>query len=273
MRLLRPSDLRRLDCLGGLGRIVAIVCAACLQALPPSVSAQTPTHIYAPGWGLTLQTDGTGFYNDLARLLFDRAVGDSRYEILPYRRTVRAFLNNRESCLFPISYDFLIGGGQMTSRVGFIESAPVVRSPVHLFAAPGAPAPRGKAAVTGKSVAYAAGSAVPAFFDGFEAHFAAVDDEVDKARMLLAGRVDLLAAALPDAEFVFRSLGAELPPYDPAFAIERSALYLACHDTAANRAFTARLNARLASLRQAGALATFLRSQGLDPVTYLPDSP
>lgn len=42
-----------------------------------------PTHIFATDWGLTLKGDGTGFYNDLAQLIFSPDIGRSTMKSCP----------------------------------------------------------------------------------------------------------------------------------------------------------------------------------------------
>jgi len=254
-----------------LGICLKLVCFACLTCVSLHGQADSnATHIYAPDWGLTLQEDGSGFYNDLARFLLQTdEVGAVIYEIMPYRRTNRTFFADTESCMYPTNFDFLISGGQLASKEGYISGRPLITNSIRVFAPHGVTPPAAKADVAGKSVAYAMGAGTPKLFEGIPAFFIAVADEVDKGRMLLNRRVDLLTAALPDAEFVFRELGTPLPPYDPGLNLDDSPVYFACHDTPSNRQFLRRLDARVETLVGRGAMAAFLRSHGLDPSVYL----
>jgi len=227
------------------------------------------THIFATDWGLTLKADGTGFYNDLAQLLFAPEIGAVDYEILPYRRAKRHFFEEAGACFYPSSIEYLSTTGDMIAAPDFIESGSMLRNRIHLFAAPGKPAPRTKEDVNGKRVAYAMGSKIPYALPDTTALFIAVADEVDKAEMLLTGRVDILAAAMPDVKFVFDSLGAEMTPYDPDFVIAGSGIGVVCHNTPENAFFLTQLNRRKAMLVRSGKLSVFLEDRGLSPADYL----
>lgn len=227
------------------------------------------THIYATDWGLTLKADGTGFYNDLAQLLFSPEIGSVDYEILPYRRAKRHFFEEAGACFYPSSLEYLATTGDMEHARDFIESGSILRNRIHLFSAPGKPAPRNREDVNGKRVAYAMGSKIPYALPDTTALFIAVADEVGKAEMLLTGRVDIISAALPDVKFVFDSLGVEMAPYDPDFVIAGAGIGVVCHNTPENVFFLAQLERRMTQLKQTGRLHKFLSDSGLDPDDYL----
>lgn len=241
--------------------------------LAPALQADDPithrTHVYATDWGLTLKADGTGFYNDLAQLLFSPEIGAVDYEILPYRRAKRHFFDEAGACFYPSSIEYLTATGDMESAPDFIESGSMLRNRIHLFAAPGKPAPRSKEDVNGKRVAYAMGSKIPYALPDTTALFIAVADEVDKAEMLLTGRVDIISAALPDVKFVFESLGADMAPYDPDFVIAGSGIGVVCHNTPENAFFLTQLNRRRATLVRSGKFSQFLEERGLPASDYL----
>lgn len=256
--------------------LIPLLLAAAFFAAPfaaPATRADDPithrTHIFATDWGLTLKADGTGFYNDLAQLLFAPEIGAVDYEILPYRRAKRHFFEEAGACLYPSSLEYLTATGDMHDSTGFTDSSSMLINRIHLFVAFGKPAPTDKAAVNGKRVAYAMGSKIPHAFPDTTALFIAVADEVDKAQMLLSGRVDMIAAALPDVKFVFDSLGAEIAPYDPDFIIAGSGIGVVCHDTPETALFLTALERRMEQLKRTGRLQKFLSDQGLDPKEYL----
>ncbi|WP_020397948.1 hypothetical protein [Kordiimonas gwangyangensis] len=228
-----------------------------------------PTHIFATDWGLTLKGDGTGFYNDLAQLIFSPDIGPIDYEILPYRRAKRHFFEEAGACFYPSSMEYLTTTGDMVNAPDFIESGSMLNNRIHLFAAPGKPAPRTKEDVNGKRVAYAMGSKIPYALQGTTALFIAVADEVDKAEMLLTGRVDIISAAMPDVKFVFDSLGAEIAPYDPDFVIAGSGIGIVCHNTPENALFLTQLDRRKVMLQQTGKLKRFLEERGLSAMEYI----
>ena len=227
-------------------------------------------HIMATDWGLTLKSDGTGFYNDLARLVLPKNLGQIDYEILPYKRAKRAFLARSADCLYPSSFEYLVNTGTITQPKDFIHSHNVLAAQSHIFAPPGTQPPARTEDIQGQTIAYALGSGVPSSLKSVGSKFVAVSDEVGKARMLLEGRIDLLAAVLPDAKFVFDSLGTDLPPYTPQFTITSTEIGLICYRSESNEAFIKRLNSHLAELIRGGTLKGFLSSHGLDPAAHMP---
>ena len=240
---------------------------------PGPIGTPEPIHIFATDWGLTLKSDGTGFYNDLARLILtpdgnaaDYAVD---YEILPYRRAKRHFFEEAGTCLYPSTTEYLATTGDIQNRVNFIDSPSTLTNRIHIFAAHGHTPPKSRDDLNGKRIAYAMGSRLPYALEGPTALFIAVAYEVDKAEMLLSGRVDLITAAMPDAKFVFEKLGVETAPYDPDLVITKAGVGVVCHNTPENVAFISDLTNRLAELKASGALAAFLRAQGLEPEDYI----
>lgn len=236
----------------------------------PAKNALRPTHILATDWGLTLKADGTGFYNDLAVMLFAPEIGSVNYEILPYRRAKRHFFEDAGACLYPNSIEYLTTIGDISDPDQFIGYDQAVLARMHVFAAPGKPAPKQPSDLDDKRVAYAMGGKVPVKLAGARAFFIAVADEVDKAEMLLGGRVDMITAAMPDAKFVFDQLGQPLAPYDPNFLLEGSGLGIVCHRTPENEIFVENFSRYVTQMRKNGDLPRFLHKNGLDPAQYLP---
>jgi len=248
----------------------ATVIGLLIAATHQQSAAADPVHILGTDWGLTLKSDGSGFYNDLARLVMPPSLGNVEYEILPYKRAKRAFLASKTSCLYPNSLGYLVSTGTLKSRDAFVESRSIVAAQSHIFSPHDTRPPAGPRELRGQRVAYALGSDVANLLKGTGAYFVAVSDEVGKARMLLEGRTDLLIAVLPDAKFVFDSLGTGLPPYDPAFALDSTEIGVVCHATDENRAFIQAFDRHLEGLVSSGQLRAFLVSQGLDPQAHMP---
>lgn len=236
----------------------------------PARAMADSIHILGTDWGLTLKSDGSGFYNDLAKLVFPPSVGNIDYEILPYKRAKRAFLANKTSCLYPNSLGYLVNTGAIKNPEAFIGSKSVVAAQSRIFSPHDIKPPAGPGDLKGLRVAYALGSDVANLLKGSGAHFVAVSDEVGKARMLLEGRTDLLVAVLPDAKFVFDSLGTDLPPYDPEFTLDSTEIGVVCHATEENKAFTQVFDRHLEGLVSSGKLRAFLISKGLNPEAHMP---
>ena len=255
-------SVRRVSRAALLGILFTAPYAAC--------AAAKPVHILGTDWGLTLKSDGTGFYNDLARLVLPPSLGKIDYEILPYKRAKRAFLANKTRCFYPNNLGYLLSSGTLRGRDAFIGSKSVLAVQSRVFSMHGARPPAGPGDLKGQRVAYALGSDVAIQLKGTGAYLVAVSDEVGKARMLLEGRTDLLVAVLPDAKFVFDSLGTNLPPYDPAFALTATEIGVVCHATEENKTFIKAFDLHLEGLVSSGELRAFLVSHGLDPEAHMP---
>jgi len=236
-----------------------------------TTQGDNPGHIYVTSWGITLATDGTGFYNDLARFLLDEKTTDKQYHIAPYRRAMRGFLEDAESCVYPKNVDALYRTGDWGEHDRLIESDGLLKSPIRVFTPVGQPTISQEADLSGKRIAYAMGAKIPHSVHVADAIFIPVADEVDKAKLLKRGTVDAIVANLPDALFVFRHLKEPLPPYDQDYLpVPPPVIRIVCHDTPNNRAFMERFNARLKQTVKSGALAHFFDQNGLDPKTYMP---
>jgi len=239
-----------------------------LACFPIGLSAQDNDRqpsisLYASAWGITLEADGSGFYNDLARLLLDADLGDVDYMIVPYRRATTRFLNSHDSCRYPDSIQVLMADGHVTSPEGLVETRPVVNAQVHIFSAPGTQPPANLQDMAGKSIAYQLGSTTSQKLKGVELQETAVADELSKARMLLTGRVDLITASLPDLKFVLRKLGHAMLPYSKEFIVEDLPLGIVCKATPVTTAFIGKLDARIKTLQDDETLARFYSQQGL----------
>ncbi|MCJ9428652.1 hypothetical protein [Kordiimonas marina] len=232
-----------------------------------------PAHIYATNWGLTLKADGSGFYNDLARLVLAENSMAANYEILPYRRAIRRFLQDKNACLYPTNLAFLKDSNLIPTTDGFTEAHAVIKARMHVFSRPGEQAVATMDGLAGKTIAYPSGAEIPTLLKNGHALFIPVSDELDKARLLLGNRVDMIVAALPDALFVFRALKQPLPPFAPGFDVSSAALTVSCHATEANKAFLQGLSQSVDALVRSGKLETFLKNSGLEPAAYMPSAP
>jgi len=251
--------------------------AACLSltvstgasAQPAPGEANDAGKIYATAWGMTLAEDGSGFYNDLARLILDDIANKPGYDLIPYRRANRIFAQDKSSCHYPSTLNYMAATGIVDDTSDLVESYFMLRSVAHIFSRYDTEPVTQKADVSGKVIAYPMGAEVPRLLDGFGASFIPVNAEKSKAELLISGRVELMIGYMPDVVFVFRELGKPLPPFDPNFTINDDNIAIVCHRTPGNEALIARVNDRITSLRESGALAAFLSENGIDPLYYL----
>ncbi|SDD88030.1 extracellular solute-binding protein, family 3 [Kordiimonas lacus] len=228
-------------------------------------------HIFATGWGITLDADGSGFYNDYARFTLGTDLSNKNYLVAPYKRAMRGFKRDKSSCVYPKSIDTLMRTGDWEEGESFIESAAMLRSPLRVFTRDDMTIIHSPADLTGKRLAYALGSKIPHSLGDIGVEYIPVADEVDKAKILDTGTVDAMIANMPDAFFVFQSLGQPLPPHDPHYdPIPVPRIRIVCHDTPNNRDFIAQFNHRLQELAASGEMAEHLRELGLDPAEFMP---
>lgn len=235
-----------------------------------NTDSMEPIHVIATDWGLTLRSDGTGFYNDLAAFVLPPSLAPVNYEILPYKRAKRQFFDEKKACLYPTNLDYQVAAGFVDDPAHYVSSAPLVAIQTRVFTRAGTPPPARLADLDRHRVTYALGSNILSFLRGSKAIFIAVADEVNKAKMLLEGRADMLIADLPDAKFVFDHLEAPMQQYHQPFALNRTTTGLVCHRTAANTAFIEAFNAHLNRMIETGAYEQFFRDNGLDPAAHLP---
>ncbi len=255
--------------------LVALITTLKVGIVTGSVFAhhdQPTPHIYATSWGLTLNADGTGFYNDFARFALGPEESFNRYYVYPYKRAMRHFEEEKNACIYPKSVTALRRTAAIPKDANLIESHGMMRSPLRIFTPPGTNPVRNEYDLHGMSIAYALGSNLSKTIKAYGSRFVAIADETDKAKMLLGGNVNAMLANMPDAFFVFQTLGVPLPPNEPAYLpVPAAHVRIVCHDTEATRAFIDRLNKRIEALVRDGEMAEFLSRQGLTATEYLPE--
>ena len=160
--------------------------------------------------------------------------------------------------------------GEIASADSFIDTSGLLQVKVYIFSPQGTKPPASIADVSQKLVAYAMGSRIPFFLKEANADFIAVANESDKARMLLTGRVDMMTAAMPDAQFVFNALGQPLPAFDPSYELNDTQVRITCHNTPTTRAFIDAFNERATTVLESGELQAFFVKNILDPKLYTP---
>ena len=102
------------------------------------------------------------------------------------------------------------------------------------------------------------------------ATFLAANGELDKARLLVSGRVDYVVSSLPGTAFVFQSMGEPLPLFDPESELFSGGVGVVCHKTPENEALIKHLNDAYMHQLQAGTLSKLFENTGLDANDYLP---
>jgi len=230
-----------------------------LRAIDPNVpidQADAIPLIYANTWGFTLALDGSGFYNEIAADVLGKIPGAEKYSvteaslyrIMPFRRAQMMFFNRDDSCLYPSSIVSLATANQLEDLGAYIESTGLFAARAHLFVRPGDTPPGKLDGLHGKSIAFPHGSVVGKLLDGYGARLISVNDEIDRAEMLLSGRVDIISGMLPDTALIFKQLQSEMPSYDPSLVVIEAPVTFVCHNNERNRRFIQNVNAALDAL-------------------------
>lgn len=227
--------------------------------------------IYGTEWGLTLNRAGDGFYNQIAQLLFPSVVNANRFKTIPYRRALMRFQLNGGSCVYPSALDFLHESNYVESKKAYVETVPFQYHLINIFPRPGTDIPTEKKHLANKLIGYAMGTRIQVYIDAPNTQFLPITDEIDKAEMLLGGRLDAITAAMPDAKFVFDRLGVPMPAFDPTFVIKKGRLRVVCHRTQETEKFVEQLNIRIKHLWLSKQYQAFMAEHGLDPTHYQPD--
>jgi len=231
----------------GASIISGLIAALLISASPVCAKNHIPI-VYATAWGETLAQDGSGFYNEIAGDILARSPGPELYQIMPYRRAKANFFANKGSCLFPSSLPALVKAGQIDAPKNYIESNALFAARTHLFVRSGEMPPKSFGDLFGKSIAYPNGSVVRSILEGNGARLISVNDEKNKAEMLISGRVDIISGMIPDIAIVFGEMGGDLPVYEPTFALNELDVTFVCQKTAKTELFVKGLNGALDAL-------------------------
>lgn len=225
--------------------------------------------IVGTAWGITLSADGTGFYNDVLYGVLTPMSGAKFYMPQPYNRAKSEFRYHKDNCIYPAGLTHLRRGNELEEGRSYIETVPLIFVESHIFARPGTAALGTFEDLAGKRVAYPNGSALPTVLDGYGAIFIPTTDEMTKANMLLAGRVDFMSGSLPDNIFVFQQMGEPLPPYNGDLALAKIGVGIVCHDTPENRVFASAFDQLLGRMIETGAYQGLFEDAGV-PLRFLP---
>jgi len=228
----------------GTSIILGFIAALLIVASPACAKNHVPI-VYATAWGKTLAQDGTGFYNEIAGDILAHTPGPELYQIMPYRRAKVSFFMSKGRCLFPSSLPALVKAGQIATPENYIESNTLFAARTHLFVRAGETPPKSFGDLFGKSIAYSNGSVVRSTLEGSGARLISVNDEQDKAEMLVSGRVDIISGMIPDTAIVFGEMGGDMPLYEPTFALNELGVTFVCHKTVKTELFVEGLNLAL----------------------------
>jgi hypothetical protein len=230
-----------------------------------------PVMIYGNSWGLTLALDGSGFYNDFLKTIMSGMEHPPTYQPAPYSRAKSTFLASKNGCLYPSTRSVLKDGEEIENIDDFIETTPFLRVRVFILAAKGRPVYTPGVDLKDQIIVHARGSRIATVMKDSGATFLAANGELDKARLLVSGRVDYIMASLPDTAFVFQSMGEPLPRFDPTSEFFGGGVGVVCHKTPENKVLIDQLNDAYMHQLKAGALSKLFENTGLDAGDYLPE--
>lgn len=223
------------------------------DAKPAVAQPDSTPLVFANTWGYTLALNGTGFYNEIAADVLAhipgaenyKVSGSAKYRVMPFRRAQMMFFYRTDSCLYPSSMAALVADNLIKDPAAYVESTGLFAARVHLFVRAGETPPSKLEDIRGKSIAYPHGSVVGKLLDGHGARLISVNDEIDRAEMLLGGRVDIMSGVLPDTALIFEKIKSKMPSYDPSLVVIKAPVTFVCHKNAVTESFINNINASI----------------------------
>lgn len=221
------------------------------------------TKIIIPTWGLTLQENGEGLFNELLQFLFSENQTAIKLEYVAYEEALRRLMHGEAQCAYPIPKRALEVTLQHATKEDFIESHPVLISRSHVFSRMGDPILSSMASLNGKTLIQIRGENYNHNFRHIDAKLLNVASETEKVGLLLAGRGHAMIASMPDILYSFRALKTDALPYDSQFTLLDYPNSVTCRRTAATEALIANFNERIEQTLTNGSLRRFSIEQGI----------
>lgn len=206
--------------------------------------AAEPVTVAVPPLDSLLEEDGQGVYQRLMDRALEALGTEVRQYYYPYRRSLQAFEAGQVDCLFSFT-DVLL---QQHDRDDIVYSYPLGKFRFHIFTRADEAPLRSLEELEGLVVGSVMGHDVYLdLVEGLELPLEVARSDFHGVRMLRAGRLDALIAAVPDISPYLDQLS-----HDPDSPLLESHDRLNCHNTERNRDFLKALSAELARLREQG---------------------
>jgi ABC-type amino acid transport substrate-binding protein len=241
-----------------------VVLILCSLTISVGASARdNPVPIYGTNWGMTLEIDDTGFYNDVIFMALRGLEGQAEYSVQPYVRALRSFADDPGSCIYSQSIE-LLNDLEMMDDVGeLIETRSVVDYSGHIFWAKTSEPITSKEQLRGKTIGQLLGADYDDLFADLGVKPMVVNTETQKTKLLFTKRVDGIIGFIPDIYMVFKAYGFQAQPFSPDFVLMRSGNSVVCRKTPATELLIAALTEHITQLQDLGVIDRLLRDEGV----------
>lgn len=219
---------------------IRAILLAGLMTVSGIVVAQ-PVTVAVPPLAALLQEDGEGVYQRLVARALEPLDTGIQQVYYPYRRSLQAFEAEQVDCLFSLT-DVLL---ERYEEEEIVYSFPLGRFSFHIFTPAGETPLSSVDELDDKVVGRIMGHEV--YLDTVleDLEFEDARSDFHGVRMLRAGRLDALIAAIPDIRPYLDQLS-----YSPEHPVFESYDRINCHGTERNRAFIEALSDELVRLKR-----------------------
>ena len=222
-----------------------------------------PVRLVSPFLGDQLHlSDGSGLYGDILSRTYLEAGISPNVKILPFKRTVETFFDEKADCIWPIDKFILNKLGYKTDNL--IESETMFHTSQHVFVAAGQPAISSLSQLNGKRVGILNGSSVEKRLTEVSAEIISVPDQKSKIQMFLNNRLDAFIGWYPDIYVILKQLD-QKPDILPSdlLIIKSSAVNIVCRNSSNTTAYLNILNPVIQRLKNSGIYNQILWEYGV----------
>ena len=228
-----------------------------------AVSSDKRTMIYGTNWGLTLEIDETGFYNEVMFMALRGLEDQAEYRVQPYVRALQSFAGEPGSCIYSQSIE-LLSELDVTGDVGeMIETRSIVDYSGHIFWSQSAAPIKSRDDLRGKRIGHLLGADYSTLFEELSVRPMVVNTETQKIKMLFTKRVDGIVGFIPDIYMVFKANGYDPQPFDTSFVLMRSGNSIVCQRSPATELLIKGLDDHIGQLRELGVIDKLLGDAGV----------
>lgn len=205
-----------------------------------------------------LDDDPESSYQRVIKYLIEGQHAKIRHQKYPLNRAIRAFIETKNSCLFPTSSKILNAvTGHPLSQL--IQSDVIDHVSSHIFTAPGKPLISSLQALNNKSITARQLDITEYFMvPGVDINIIRTVDNQSALRMLLAGRADAMYGWVPDTYEIADEHGLVQPYYDPSLVVYETDIHFTCKDFPAARKLLPEINQQISKAKQDGTLQKML---------------
>lgn len=232
-------------------------------AVPMAAASDKRTMIYGTNWGLTLEIDDTGFYNEVIFMALRGLEDQADYRVQPYVRALQSFSSEPGSCIYSQSIELLSDLDIMAGVGEMIETRSIVDYSGHIFWSQSAEPIKNKDNLRGKRIGHLLGADYSTLFDELSVRPMVVNTETQKIKMLFTKRVDGIVGFIPDIYMVFKANGYEPQPFDASFVLMRSGNSIVCQRSPVTEQLINELDKHIGQLRELGVIEKLLLDAGV----------